>query len=584
MVASFWAGVSNIHAQYGVSPSQTGLFFDDLRARQKAEKAASNGTRNGDVVYDYESGTYRDDDSGEMGQRTVDYEEARRMSRPSVRSGSVAFAARSAGDYTNYAGQYTSPTGFFAPTYISDPFLNGRRNVRLGGLNIGFGLYQGFEYNSNINRSGVGDNPATAVDEGPISDVISTTLLNIDANYQITQNNRLSISTAIGFDHYFEHPELAPYGDGNFVLNVLPGSTIAFDMKAGPVYITVYNRMSVRPAARNDFALAQNQVFGVFQNDSGIAANWRINSAWSLAMNYMHSFSDSLQDQTNAFSRESDSIHGSLTFSPNGGWSVGLEGGTTFMSYDQNFNNDGVLTNIGAFAVLPVGSTTYLRVAAGYQNFSFDSAPLRFSGTLQPPFNTFFLNTGDQSNLSDFYYSLTLTNQLNSRLSHSLSIGHESALNVNSNYVTADYVNYGMSIIAWRGSKITLSGYLENARQSGGVFAQDLLQYGFDLYVSHKLTSKAQIGVGYHLGMTDPIRSQGTFAGNPNGGSAGIRTGADADFVQQAFNVDFTYNLSEKCTFTAGYRYYTTDVSVLQNGIDNDFSQHRIVTAINYNF
>ncbi|HEY1080686.1 MAG TPA: hypothetical protein VGE29_00390, partial [Prosthecobacter sp.] len=155
------------------------MFFDDLRNRQKAAGGnSSSGTRDGDVTYDYSSGVYRANEDSEMGQRSTDYQSAREVGRPAVRSGSAAYSARSVGDYTNYAGQYASPTGFFAPTYVSDPFLNGRRNVRLGPINIGFGLYQGFEYNDNINRSGT----------NPQSDVISTTLLNIDANYQITQN------------------------------------------------------------------------------------------------------------------------------------------------------------------------------------------------------------------------------------------------------------------------------------------------------------------------------------------------------------------------------------------------------------
>jgi hypothetical protein len=260
LAASQGVLVSSVLAQYGAAPSQTGMFFDDLRMRQAQERAATqSGTRDGDVTYDFDSGVYRDGGrDSQMGQRNADFESAREIARPAVRSGSTAFAARSVGDYTNYSGQYTAPTGFFAPTYTSDPFLNGRRNLKLGGLNVGFGFFQGMEYNDNVNRSGV----------DPIADVISTTLVNIDANYQITPNNRLSLTTAIGFDRFWDNPELSPFGGDGLVLNVLPGSTVAFDIKAGPVFITAYNRFSVRPAARNDFAIAQNQMFGVVATNS----------------------------------------------------------------------------------------------------------------------------------------------------------------------------------------------------------------------------------------------------------------------------------------------------------------------------
>ena len=570
-----WLGAAGVQAQYGVSPTQTGMFFDDLRSRQKAEQAATTatGTRDGDVTYDYDSGMYRSAEQEPMGQRSTDYQAAREVARPSVRSGSAAYAARTVGDYTNYAGQYTSPTGFFAPTYISDPFLSGRRNLKVGPVNVGFGLYQGVEYNDNVNRSGT----------DPVEDVISTTLLNIDANYQITRNNRLSISTAIGFDHYFDNPELAPYGNDGFVLNVLPGSTIAFDIKAGPVFITIYDRMSVRPAVRNDFALTQNQTFGVFQNDAGIAANWRINSAWTLALNYMHSTAQALNDSqrndgtklqgindTDNFSRTTDSIHGSLSFSPNGTWSAGLEGGITAMEYEGRFNNDALMSNLGAFFVLPVGKTTYLRVAGGYQNFEFDDVQKILGKFPQYPGGQPITNE-DNSDLSDFYYGITLSNQLNSRISHSLSLGRESSLNVTSNFITSNYVNYGMSIIAWKGSRISLSGYLEDAEMSGGAYEQELTQYGFDLHVSHRLSSKVTVGAGYHFGHTDT--------------DAVGRSANYGDFDQHALNLDLSYALSAKFNLSLGYRYYVTDVTAGAGEFnDQDFEQNRFILGLNYNF
>jgi hypothetical protein len=561
-------------AQYGASPSQTGMFFDDFRTRQMQDRAATSaGTRDGDVMYDYSSGVYRDNEDSTMGQRLPDFETARDVSRPSVRSGSTAFAARSVGDYTNYSGQYTSPTGFFAPTYSSDPFLNGRRNLKVGPVNLGFGFFQGFEFNDNINRS----------NDDPISDVVSSTMISVDANYQITQNNRLSLSTAFGFDRYIDHPEVAPYGSDGFVLNVLPGSTIAFDIKAGPVYFTLYNRFSVRPATRNDFAISQNQLFGVFQNDSGLAANWRINSDWTLALNYMHSFTNSLSEANSSangnfdeFNRVTDSLHGSLTYSPTGTWTAGFEGGSTMVNYETDFNADGVLNNAGAFVVIPVGKTTYLRAAAGVQIFEFDEldppTQLVANPVVGPDLSSdeIFTNTGDGSDLSDYYYSLTLSNRLNSRVSQSLSIGHESSLNLTSNYITADYANYGIAFVAWKGSRISLSGYVEDAEASGGNYAQDFFQYGGDLYISHRLTSNLMLGAGYHYGFSDSDPQSGTQV-----------QGLAADFTQHAFNLDLSYALSAKATLTMGYRYYTTDV---HDSSDFSFDQNRFIIGFNYNF
>lgn len=533
-------------AQYGVSPSQTSNFFNDFRGRASQMKASAASTRTGDVVYDYESGAYisQEDQEGYQSLQEL-LRSDREISQPSVRSGSSAFAARSVGDYTNYSGQYSQALSYFAPTYTSDPFLSGKRNMKLGPLNVGLGLYQGFEYNSNVQRT----NP-------PVSDFISSTLLNINANYRVTQNNVLSISAGIGVDHYFGHPELAAYGNGSYLLNILPGSTIAFDLKAGPVYITIYDRISVRPAVNNAFvgAAAANS-FGVFQNDFGVAANWQINSAWALAVNYTNTFSNALGTGNDQFDRTMNSIHGSITYSPTATWVLGTEGGVSFLEYNQPTLNNAVLFNWGAFVSVPLGKSTTLKLSGGIQQFDFEDP------TILAP-----LGPGDRSDLSGYYYNFSITNQLNARFSHTLSLGHESSINLASNYITADFINYGLSMVAWKGGRFSLSGYYEHASPSftnlafpGAQF--DVTQYGFDFYYTHQLSSRLRLGAGYHFGRAD---------------SQSITQ----DFDQHGFSVDLNYVLTSKAGLNLGYRYFITDT---QN-IAGDSAQTRLIMGFNYNF
>ena len=599
----------NAWSQYGASPSQTGTFFDDFRSRQRKGSAIMDaGAKDGDVTYDYSSGVYRDKEKSQISPYIADLEASREISRPSVRSGSNAFAARSVGDYTNYSGQYSTPSSFFAPTYTSDPFLSGKRNLKLGPVNLGFGFYQGLEYNDNIARS----SDAT---ENKLTDFISSSMLSIDANYQITNNNRLTLTTGIGMDRYLNHPEIAKnltYGPRGFVLNVLPGTTMAFDIKAGPVYLTLYNRFSVRPTVRNDSQLYMTSMFGVIQNDTGIAANWRINSAWSLSANVMHSYTEAISSTPDAsgkpvkldeYNRSMDTVHASLSFSPYATWSAGVEGGSSLANYKSQFNNDGLLNNAGLFLVLPLGKTTYARLAGGAQIFNYDtpSSFEVFDGSNESAPN--FLapgqvkaatpaqigsSNGDFTDLSDFYYNLTFTNRLNSRLSHSLSVGHESSLNLITNFVTADYVNYGISTVAWKGSRISLSTYLENASTSAGKYAQDFLQYGTDLYLSHKLNSKVNLGAGYHFGLTEadyvgsvPDTDYNAPDGQTYNQREQFRDRFTSHFIQHAFNFDISYTLSKKAMLILGYRLYNNQMDL---GSGNDYKQNRFVTGFNYNF
>lgn len=539
----------NAKAQFGISPSQTSNFFNDFRVRASLMKKTAQAARSGDVVYDYEKGAYvsQEDQEGYQSLQQL-LRSDRDISQPSVRSGSSAFAARSVGDYTSYSGQYSQPLSYFAPTYTSDPFMSGKRNMRLGPVNVGLGLYQGFEYNSNVRRS----NPA-------VSDFISSTLLNINANYRMTQHNVLSITAGIGLDHYFNHPEFAAYGNGSYLLNILPGSTLAFDIKAGPVYITIYDRISVRPAVNNAFPgnATANNSFGVFQNDFGIAANWQINSAWALALNYTNTYSNALGSNFNQFDRTINSIHASLTFSPFATWILGTEGGVSYLAYDQPTLNDATLLNWGAFVSVPLGKSTVFKLSGGVQIFEFD-AP-----TVLPP-----LGPGDTTDLNGYYYNFSVTNQLNARFSHTLTIGHESSINLASNFVTSDFVNYGLSMIAWKGGRFSLSGYYEHAKPSFFTPAfpgsqSNVTQWGLDFYYTHQLSSKLRLGAGYHYGRFDSQAAAGT------------------DFDQHGFSLDLNYILTAKAGLNLGYRYFLTNA--LGAGAINS-TQSRVIIGFNYNF
>jgi hypothetical protein len=538
-LTALFASVSSLAlAQFGASPSQTGAFFDDFRGRAGSRVEQHNAQRT-EGTYDFSSdGSYEGSENAEP----VTQDAARQVSQGYNGNGNLVYSQRQAGDYTQYSGPYPAANSFFAPAYTSDPFLGGRRNLKVGPVNLAFGLTGLVEYNDNVNRSGT----------NPISDVITSSYLNISANYAMTRDTNLTLSTAIGFDRYMDHPELSPYGN-DLVLNILPGTTIAVDAMIGPVYVMVYDRMSVRPAAQNDFALNDRSIFGVFQNDLGFAANWAMNSQTNVSLNYMHSDAMTL-DSTNPnvdfsiYDRTTDSLQGSIAWSPNGVWTLGMEGGTTFVSYPQNFNNDGQLSNVGAYFTTPLGKMTSMRVGAGVQSFDFE-APRSAN------------SSGDTSGLSDLYYNVTLSNRLTSRISHAINFGHESALNTISNYITADYVSYGVGIIAGRGGRLSLSTYYENAGDSGGTLAEAIDQYGFDVYYTHQLTSRVRMGVGYHHGQANSSL-------------------VNRSYVQDSFSIDFGYALTRKLGLSLGYRHYVTDAE--NDALD--FVQNRVVLSANYNF
>ncbi|MDB6074606.1 MAG: hypothetical protein JWO89_2246 [Verrucomicrobiaceae bacterium] len=577
--------VPQAFAQYGVAPSQTGLFFDDLRARA-ASKKQQDGVREGQGSYNYTndgySGTATTD--GTSDAAALMQEATEQIGRPRAATGYSMYSQRQAGDLTQYSGPYPSSTTFFAPPYTSDSQLGGHRNLHFGGLNFGFGMSTLLEYDDNLNRAYF-DGPTTVNGteyQGKTSDFIASQYLNISANYQLTENSSLSFSSAIGVDHYFEHSDTLAPGGKEYVFNVLPGSSIALDGKIGPAYVVLYDRVSVRPATPTNSALNSSSVFGVFQNDAGLAVEYPISPEMNLSVNYLRSDAMAQEKRDEVFDRSMDSIHASLAYSPTGIWTLGVEGGISFITYPNRnltnngsfpggLNNDGTMSTAGVFFVTPVTRSTSIRVSGGAQSFEFDAVPTARTELLKQKGE----DLEDSPSLSSYYYNVTVSNRLTSRLSQAINFGHESALNTTSNYVSADYVSYGLGIIAWEGSRLAISTYYEDAKESGGTRSdrpvfdgrekQSLEQYGIDLYLTHQLTSRFRVGFGYHYGIADS---------NLDGG----------DYNQQSFSFDLNFALTRKLAVSLGYRFFQTNGDDDLNGVPQSYDQNRIIMALNYNF
>jgi hypothetical protein len=460
----------------------------------------------------------------------------------------LSFAARNTGDYTNSAGQYIQSNGFFAPLASSDPFLNGRRNMRLGNVNLGFYAYQGFEYNSNIGRSAFNSTEA----------ITSNTILGVDLSYQFTRTNRITLTTGFGFTEFLSGDN--PFGDAGIGYNILPGTNLAFDFRVGPVSFTIYDRVSIQPLVNSNPGISNQQIFGMFQNDFGIGANWRINSALSFGLNYNFAVARSFDETFSGLDRDVHSLQGTLTYSPlKSRWSTGLEGGTSLITYKENYHNNGTTLNLGAFFGMSLTKNTNFRVSGGLQTMSFDNN-LAVAGTTQ-----------DADDLSSPYFTFTLNNQINSRVTQTVSLGYESALSMTTNAVTSFYANYGISLIAWRGSKITTSAYYESSEYTRGIQANDLVQYGFDINWNQRLNSRTSLNIGYHFGILDFDNSViDPLNGNIN----------SANSLQHGFNADLRYQLTQRTTCSLGYRYFTSEF----DNSDFTFDQHRVTAAIEYNY
>ena len=92
-------------------------------------------------------------------------------------------------------------------------------------------------------------------------------------------------------------------------------------------------------------------------------------------------------------------------------------------------------------------------MAGGYQNIDFD--------------NTGLVN--DSHDLDDYYFNALLSHRVNSVLTHNLSVGHETQLGVNSNYVKLNYARHTATWNIFYHTLLSTELFYEDAEESGGL-------------------------------------------------------------------------------------------------------------------
>jgi hypothetical protein len=467
-------------AQLGISPSMNAQFLTELRAR--SPKHAEEGR---DV----------------LGADRQILEKGRALSRPELFSFTDQYTHRLSSDITGFNSQYQMGRKYLSPFYHGVLALEADASDK-SAFQSNFALQQTFEYNSGVNA-----------DKGG---VIFSPMLLADVRYQINPNQSISFKGGIGLSWIGDNDGI--YGSdftNEFFLNVLPGTSLTYDLELGALHVTVYDRVSVKPSV------------GMLQNDAGIAGTLALTDQLSWTVNYNFSKTYDI-DGTHAYydlggnfvdryrpgyNADIHSVSSMLAFQSKGSWSLGLEGSlnwyepeNTSAIYDTQtvgailgdaafFNlatnpsaKGAFLASAGAFAQFMINKDIRLRVAAGFQHQSF-SGP--FQVLQRVNFET-----------SQPYYSLSLSQKINDRTSQELSAGYETNLQRAFNNVSSHFVNYGITRQVWKGGQLTGSGYFEYSDSIETFFAQNTTSYGLDLHFSQRLTEKLSASLAYSYSNT----------------------------------------------------------------------------------
>jgi len=382
-------------------------------------------------------------------------------------------------------------------------------NLQLGPIKFRFSATLGIEYNDNINLAEDGSavfvsptGPITITTESQ-SDFILRPQVNMNALWPITQLNTLRLDLGVGYAFYLDHSN---YNTNGVLLN--PGSQIAFDIFVSDFRINIHDRFSLEQDPVAEVALSNVADYGRFQNTAGISVLWDLNQA-VVTLGYDHYTFISTTDAFDYLDRNADILSGTIGFTPSSTMTVGLEGSFVNTYYDQNILNDSRTFTGGGFLEMQITSYLKLRVAAGYQSIDFDSGGL----------------VNDAHDLNDYYANALLSHRINAVVTQNLSVGHETQLGVNSNYVKLNYVRHTTTWNIFYHTLFSTELFYEDADDSGGsgllfqpipgvpninpFVAEHIHRYGGALTFGYQLTPHVTLGLRYQYTQKDsdqPLR------------------------------------------------------------------------------
>jgi hypothetical protein len=370
-------------------------------------------------------------------------------------------------------------------------------NLQLGPMKLRFSATLGVEYNDNVNLADEGSAffPSPF---GPIlvtsdkqGDFIIRPQLNVNALWPITQLNTLRLDVGIGYAFYMDHSD---YNTNGLLVN--PGSQLAFDIFVSDFRINIHDRFSVEQDPVSEVTLSNVADYGRFQNTAGISVLWDLNAA-VVTVGYDHYNFISTEDTFEYLDRAAEMVNASIAFTPNSTMAIGAEGAYVDTYYDQNVMNDSITFSAGLFLETQITSYVKLRIAGGYQNMDFDNIGV----------------VNDPNNVDDYYANALLSHRVNSVLTHSLSVGHENQLGVNSNYVTLNFVRHTANWNILYHTLLSTELFYEDAETSDGAGplfipgvggflfnpfrAEEITRYGGALSLGYQLTQHVTLGFRY---------------------------------------------------------------------------------------
>ena len=335
------------------------------------------------------------------------------------------------------------------------------------------------EFNDNINYS----------HSDRVFDIILRPGVTVGVTDRLNENNSVNLQMGVAWEEYLLHPGESSYT--NFAA-VSPDSKLAYTIKAPPFTFSIYDSFnySVQPSDTVDFNPATGKVltnlkaFGRFSNQLGVTGELEMNKVTLKAGLYRYDVFP--QEALLSFLRRWQyTATAGLSYAYSESLTAELNASYTYNYYREHLENDSHSWYLGASLNGQISKTITLDASVGFTNFSFQQ-----NGS-----------NGDNSQPQGITGSLSLTQKISERKTHTLTLTREMSFGYVSNEVTVDRVSYKFQLQNFIFEKMvgTFSAYWEHGRDSGGLAPEDYQKYVISPSISYALTKRSEWYASYEF-------------------------------------------------------------------------------------
>ena len=350
------------------------------------------------------------------------------------------------------------------------PALPQDYNVKLGPLPLKVSVGFGIDFSDNIEGT----------NENRSADLLLRPQVGISGSLKLTKYNSITIQLGIGYLKDLGRPDrdtvLTSAG-----LGLANGSELSFDVKLGNFLVNFHDLPEI-PQQQVDFITQRTSLgYSRFTNAAGLTILWNLNSRLAASVRYDHINTIGLSEDAKRLGSTDDRASLLLQYDLGDRAKIGVNTAGSSLTYNQRVLNDSNTYQFGGFVEYVL--TDYIQVQAtlGRQVGTYGSRGI----------------TSDASSLKSYYSNLSLLNNLNPYVRQSLSIGHEAQAGTASNFVEINYLRHQTQWEIVAGIRVSTFEFFEDAKESGGLFAQDIRRFGLGLSFGLDVTKKLNLQLEY---------------------------------------------------------------------------------------